>query len=289
MESSSVFPRCFFDFSSFSRESLPFFLKSIDASLKENPMQVSSPVMLVFLQPSTRTQMSFQRALQQLGMPSIVFPSGSSSQKKGESLEDTLKNLSWLSPRGIVLRADLKKEDVSWIKEINLPIVSAGWGEFSHPTQALQDAYTIFKKRNREFRKEKILFVGDTLFSRVLSSYREVFSLLGFEMKVCSPKNFCSKELESTSLEEGLSWATTVMGLRNQKGKKISNKKKFTLDGESLKHFSKDGLILHPGPVLWGEEFASEVMLDPRCLIEEQVRNGVPVRSAILKAIMNKQ
>lgn len=255
---------------------------------------------MVFSEPSTRTRTSFQIACHRLGMRSVVLDNlAVSSVSKGETLEDTFRNVASMWPDALILRYGGTHDTDQVLREIPCPVISAGIGTQEHPTQALLDAYTILENRGR-IDGEKLLIVGDVLHSRVANSNLILMRKLGAEVAYCAPKEFIpNKEnwkgvKHFSDLEEGIRWATAVMGLRIQKerhqatgiGLSIAEyREKFRIGGDQMKNFVADGVLLHPGPVIQGVEFSSFVMKDPRCRVLDQVTNGVFVRAALLSLI----
>lgn len=264
---------------------------------------------LLFFENSTRTRLSFEAACYKVGLgPLLIDAQSGSSLSKGETWEDTVLNAAALDPQVIIIRCGDKLDMEAMAKEIQMPIINAGWGAKGHPTQALLDLFTIWKER--DLKNTKLLIAGDILHSRVASSHFEIFSNLGIEIAGCGPRSFkpIVKQSESKSdfanklnsdlkwfdsIEEGLSWCDVVMALRVQLERHSTNfemsdyHQKFGINKERLKFLKPDGLLMHPGPVNWGMELAQEVQRDPRTRILRQVNNGVFVRTALLKLILS--
>ena len=123
----------------------------------------------VFFEPSTRTMLSFECAMKRLGGQVINFNKDHSSIKKGESYEDTIKTLSQYGDI-MVLRHPIPGYVDIASKLINIPIINAGDGNGEHPSQALLDLYTIYKKFGNDFLNKTILFIGDIKNSRTIHS-----------------------------------------------------------------------------------------------------------------------
>ncbi len=257
-------------------------------------------VAMVFGEPSTRTRSSFQVACARLGMKTIILDNMAvSSVSKGETLEDTFRNVASMWPNAMVLRYGGSVETPDMISELKCPVISAGIGTSEHPTQALLDAFTILENR-KKISGEKVLLVGDVLHSRVANSNLILLKKLGAEVAYCTPAEFTPREDQwkgvqhFAELNEGMKWATVVMGLRIQKERHQSGiglsiaeyRERYRIGGDELKLFSNDGIILHPGPVIRGVEFSPNVMIDPRNRILDQVTNGVFLRAALLSFIL---
>lgn len=258
-------------------------------------------IALVFSEPSTRTRTSFQVAALRLGLRAVLLDNPSiSSLQKGETFEDTLRNVAAMRPDLMVVRYGVDKEADQSLEHLNTPVVNAGIGTMEHPTQALLDAYTILENR-KKVEGERVLIVGDVLHSRVANSNLVLLSMLGAEVAYCAPEEFVPRQeawkgVKSFSdLDEGIKWATVVMGLRIQKerhgqqgiGLTVAEyRDRYRIGGDNLKAFVKDGILLHPGPVNRGVEISNFVLSDPRCRILDQVTNGVFVRAALLSFIL---
>jgi aspartate carbamoyltransferase catalytic subunit len=265
---------------------------------KVNPLLSDVVVANVFFEPSTRTRMSFEMAAFRLGAKSILFNGRiGSSLEKEETYIDTVLNIAAMSPDMMVIRCSDELNLANLKKEISVPIVNAGWGTKGHPTQALLDIGTI-RAKDRAISGERILFVGDIKHSRVVSSHLELASILNYQVGFCGPAEFLPQGSSSTvfnSLKEGLVWATTVIFLRFQKERHQPNSgapvktNSFQLNSETLKWVNANCLIMHPGPVNWGVEMTEDVLKDSRCLILDQVNQGVYTRMAITYLVAKKE
>ena len=252
---------------------------------------------LVFQEPSTRTRVSFEIASYNLGITPIVFSDTSTtSMVKGETLEETLSTLSCFHPNFIVLR--YKGSDLP-SKKFSIPIISAGFGSYEHPTQALIDAFTI-QEQSGKIKNKKVLIVGDVLHSRVSNSNVKLLKRLGAEVAFCSPmslfpKGDLWKGIERfDNLDEGVKWADVLMCLRIQQerhdmsiGLSIAEYRDYYhIGSKQLGLLKSDGIIIHPGPYIFGIEIGSEVLKDPRCRILTQVENSLHIRTAVLSVIL---
>lgn len=259
------------------------------------PSRQGQTAALLFFEPSTRTRMSFETACARLGIyPLLMDGVSGTSLEKGETIEDTILNISAMKPSAFIIRAgdDL---DFDLIKaKIQQPIINAGWGKRGHPTQALLDIYTISQQK-RDLQNLKLLIVGDVRHSRVAASHFELAKIIGYEIALCGPAEFLPENtdyLQFQNLSEGLSWANAIMCLRVQlerhevKYSLQSYRSEFGLNQERLKELTDDHLILHPGPINQGVEMDFETIHSPNSLIFQQVENGVYVRQALLDLIL---
>lgn len=274
--------------------------KRIDHLLKTDGLN-HKVVALVFSEPSTRTRMSFQVAAARLGMRSVALDNPqNASISKGETLEDTFRNIAAMMPDLMVVRYNTNLDADAAIKDLPCPVISGGIGTSEHPTQALLDAFTIKEFRGK-IKGEKVLIVGDVKHSRVANSNLTLLRRLGAEIAYCAPEHFEPetdnwKGVQSISnLNEAMKWATVVMGLRVQKerhqGTNIAfsmaeYRERFRIGGDQLAHFASDGILLHPGPVIRGIEFSAFVLNDKRCKVLDQVTNGVFVRASLMSLML---
>lgn len=258
----------------------------------------SAPVVcLAFLEPSTRTRMSFQIAGQKMGLPVSVFDHSFSSLSKGETLADTLGNLDRLQPDLMVVRCPESLNLAGFSEQpLHSTLINGGWGAQEHPTQALLDAYTLWKHFG-DLQGVRVLIMGDVRHSRVAASFAELVSQLGSQVGCFCPAGF---EPQPSGLfqvfenkEEALLWAQACMLLRVQKerGAEITKDylNRFGLDERGLKTLSKEALILHPGPVNRGVEISEAAYKDPRSKILEQVTNGLYVRMALFDVLLKQR
>jgi aspartate carbamoyltransferase catalytic subunit len=256
---------------------------------------------LVFAEPSTRTRISFQMAAARIGIKTVSLDNPSvASLSKGETLEDTFRNVAAMGPDAMVVRFNQDEEAEQSLSELGCPIINGGVGTKEHPTQALLDAFTILESRG-QVKGERVLIVGDVLHSRVANSNLILLKKLGAEIAFCAPDEFVPKQEQwqgvksFASLEEGVKWASVVMGLRVQRerhptqgvGLSIAEyRERYRIGGDQLKFFAKDGILLHPGPVIRGIEFSDYVLREPRCKVIDQVTNGVYVRAALVSFVL---
>ena len=257
----------------------------------------NSNVIFLFLEPSTRTKTSFKIACSILGINVIDVSPENSSITKGESIENTLKTLNSYPVDAIVMRSKNQEDFKIAQKILNFPVINAGSGTDSHPTQALSDLKTL-KENFNDFKNLKISIVGDLLHSRVANSFIEAFGKYNLKTNLFSPPYFKPKKIDFSKVifyenfDECLNNSDVVMALRVQK-ERFKNLKvdlneyasKYQLNQEKLdKHDIK--FLMHPGPVNEGVEISNGLQNSEKSLISDQVKNGVWVRCAILSKIL---
>jgi len=264
-------------------------------------------IALLFYESSTRTRTSFELAAKQLGATTTLVSDKSSSIEKGESLKDTGLTLRALGAECIILRHANSGAPYVLARTTGLPVLNAGDGMHEHPSQALLDLRTMLV---RLFGVERAAFVnadslrgvtvvitGDILHSRVARSNAMLLPRLGAKVLLCGPEALLPED--ALGLGEGveivrdfdvaLARAQVVMMLRIQKerlaglelnlGEYVG---RYQLNAERLAACVPGALVLHPGPMIRGLEIAGEVADGANSAIEEQVRHGLSVRSALL-------
>lgn len=266
------------------------------------PISKPTIVGMVFLEPSTRTRLSFETAVKRMGLQTLFLGDvASSSLSKGESLVDTIETVAAMLPDCLVVRSGGTSDVQSCLEELPLPIVNAGSGEDGHPTQALLDLMTIME-RKENWREQRVLFVGDVLYSRVANSNLELLKRYGVSVGVCSPEELLPKSADwqgvelFTDLQQAMSWSTACMVLRVQKERHGDLKMdmdeyvaKYRVDGERMAWLSDESLLLNPGPFVDGVELTNDVLKDPRCCIRDQVTNGMFIRASLISHICGIQ
>ncbi len=249
---------------------------------------------LLFFENSTRTRFSFEAAAHNLGLRIFNFNEGTSSLSKGESILDTIQNLSAIGINAMVIRSSQNGfiEDILKNKT-NMKFINAGEGNYSHPTQALLDFYTM-QKHLGDMRGKKVVIVGDIIHSRVAKSNIELLSRFGAEILCVAPKYFQDLTVKnvnwSDNLVQNLKGADVTMCLRVQKERidsKIPLEDYIKNYRVSTQNINPATLLMHPGPVNRDVEMTSE-LLDSALgqTVLEQAKNGVYVRMAVLDMIL---
>ena len=262
--------------------------------IRRDPLFPDKKVINIFCEPSTRTKISFEIAASNLGCQVIDFDVDSSSLEKGETLKDTIDNLSKMNINLCVLRhKDSIIHDLIDQTE-SMVFVSGGEGAISHPSQGLLDIMTIRHKKDLD--NSNILIIGDLDHSRVFQSFVDGMSNFDSKITLCGPKELCRNIIDTSSFdfEEDLNKALkdqdVVMTLRIQherfKDNKDLNKESYLsnyqINKEKLEIANDDCIVMHPGPVNQGIEISESVYNSENSVILDQVANGVAMRMAIL-------
>jgi aspartate carbamoyltransferase catalytic subunit len=270
--------------------------------LRARPLLRGKKVLLLFYEASTRTRTSFEIAAKALGATTVLVQSSGSSVEKGESLLDTAYTLRAVGADAIVVRHPHAGAPLLMANHLDIPVINAGDGMHEHPTQALLDAYTILRHK-KKIDGLQVTIVGDVYHSRVARSAIHLLSKLGAKLTACGPPELLP-EIATTltdglkitrSCEDGMRGADVVMVLRVQRerlaGLKVSlqdytNRYQITLS--RLRLAKNDALLMHPGPIIRGLELTWEAAEAPQSVIVEEVKNGVPLRMAVLARAMGK-
>jgi aspartate carbamoyltransferase catalytic subunit len=270
--------------------------------IKKVPALRGKTVVNFFLEPSTRTRVSFELAAKRLSADVINISASASSITKGETLKDTAKNVEALNADFIILRHSAPGSPKFLADRLNASIINAGDGSHEHPTQALLDVFTIREKLGR-VAGLNVVILGDILFSRVARSNIWALTKLGANVTLVGPSTLVPKEFEqmgvkiSYNLDDELEKADVINLLRIQHERQ---RKAFfpsigeytTVFGLTQKRFQRtkpEVLIMHPGPMNRGVEIANEVADGTRSVVLEQVTNGLAVRMAVLYLTNNAQ
>ena len=280
----------------FILETAEQFLEVNERSVKKVPTLRGKTLINLFLEPSTRTRTSFEIAAKRLSADAVNISARESSTTKGETLVDTARTLESMSPDVVVVRHGASGAPRLIAQELTrASVVNAGDGLHEHPTQALLDALTI-RQQLKRLTGLTITFVGDALRSRVLRSNLLLHRLYGNTVRIVAPPTLAVGEFRELGaevfydMEPALEGADVVVSIR-MKMEYLEESfvptvdeyaRKYCVTEQLLKRYAPDCVVLAPGPFIRGTEIASEVVDGARSLVENQVRNGVAVRMAVL-------
>ena len=262
-------------------------------------------VTILFYEASTRTRVSFEVAAKNLSADVVNIAAATSSVTKGESLVDTVKTVEALGAQLLVIRHPVSGAPYLAAETFSGSVLNGGDGWHAHPTQALLDLYTLRGRfAGGSLAGRKIVILGDVLHSRVARSNIWTLTAAGADVWLCGPATLlrgfeawagrgaaAGRRFHVTSsVDDALRDADVVMALRIQKERMASGllpslreyAARYGLTRERLAGARPDALVMHPGPMNEGVEIAADVAAGSRSLIEEQVRNGVAVRMALL-------
>jgi len=291
------------DIESLSREEIEHLLDQagpfkelFTRSVKKVPALKGKSVLTLFYEPSTRTLSSFEVAAKRLSADVTNFDVPHSSVVKGESVRDTIATLQAMRTDYIIVRNQMAGIPLAIARETRASVINAGDGSHAHPTQALLDGFT-FKEVFAQPAGKKILIVGDILHSRVARSTSMLMRKLGVEVAWLGPGSLVPKHgpqdiKRFTNYDEAIKWAPNAIYLlriqmERQSAPFFPSLREYTklygVTQERFKQIADQGTyIMHPGPVNRGVELCDEVMEYDRCLINQQVENGIATRMAVL-------
>lgn len=264
-------------------------------------------VATLFLEPSTRTKISFALAADKLGHYTVDVDPGKSSFKKGEGLEETLVTLGQQGIELCTIRTDVTGQLTPFKNNPPIKLINGGDGSGHHPTQALLDLFTL-REMGINFEDGKapirLAIVGDIAHSRVAHSLMELLPLFGIELLLCGPPAFLPKDGQhpvSDDLDEALEKADILYLLRvqkerhgdslkgQQKGLQVDYNSTYGITMERLSGLKSVPPILHPGPANLGVEIDREVWESPHFKGGEQVVNSVYMRMGIISAMLGDE
>ncbi|NHF73934.1 aspartate carbamoyltransferase catalytic subunit [Paracoccus xiamenensis] len=250
----------------------------------------------MFFENSTRTQSSFELAGKRLGADVMNMSMQTSSVKKGETLIDTALTLNAMRPDLLVVRHPSSGAVNLLAEKVNCAVLNAGDGRHEHPTQALLDALTIRRAKDRLHRLT-VAICGDIAHSRVARSNLILLGKMENRIRLVGPATLMPAGAAEFGCEiyedmrEGLKDADVVMMLRLQKermdGGFIPSEREYYhrwgLDADKLAHAKPDAIVMHPGPMNRGVEIDGTIADDiNRSVIQDQVEMGVAVRMAAM-------
>ncbi|CAN5176987.1 aspartate carbamoyltransferase catalytic subunit [soil metagenome] len=277
------------------------FLSVNDREVKKVPLLRGKSVFNLFFENSTRTRTTFEIAAKRLSADVINLDIARSSAAKGESLLDTIANLSAMHADMFVVRHSESGAPYLIAQHCapHVHVVNAGDGRHAHPTQGLLDMYTIrhFKK---DFTQLTVAIVGDIVHSRVARSDIHALTTLGVpEIRAVGPKTLVPGDLAEMGVRvchdmaEGIRGADVIIMLRLQ-NERMSGAmlpsaaeffKNYGLTPEKLALAKPDAIVMHPGPINRGVEIDSDVADGTQSVILPQVTFGIAVRMAVMSII----
>jgi aspartate carbamoyltransferase catalytic subunit len=269
------------------------FLEVSSRSIKKVPTLRGRTLLNIFLEPSTRTQASFELAGKRLSADVINIRGSSASVSKGESLKDTILTVESYRPDIIVMRHPQVGASRMATQYTNASVVNAGDGTGEHPTQCLLDLYSL-RREYGNLEGLKVAIVGDILRSRVARSAVFGFGKMGIEVLLVGPPTLMPPGMEywGVPMYNDLSALEDVdviyllrMQLERAKGKvpPVPSLREYSRTWGLSPHNVRSGQrVMHPGPINRGVELSADLADDERSLILHQVESGLAVRMAVL-------
>lgn len=281
------------------------FLSVNEREVKKVPLLRGKSIFNLFFENSTRTRTTFEIAAKRLSADVINLDIARSSAAKGESLLDTIANLSAMHADMFVVRHSESGAPYLIAQHCapHVHVVNAGDGRHAHPTQGLLDMYTI-RHYKKDFTQLRVAIVGDVLHSRVARSDIHALTTLGVpEIRAVGPKTLVPGDMKEMGVRvchdmaEGIKDVDVIIMLRLQ-NERMSGAmlpsageffKNYGLTPEKLQYAKPDAIVMHPGPINRGVEIDSRVADGRQSVILPQVTFGIAVRMAVMSIISGNE
>ena len=289
--------RNFLNLEDLSKEELEKIIEnaiSLKSSRKSNDLLVGKYIALIFEKSSTRTRVSFEVAMNQLGGKASFLSISDLQLGRGEPLEDTARVIGSMTD-GVVLRT-LKHETQETFKSFSSSSTINGLSDLSHPCQVLTDLLTYYEE-NGSIEGEKVCWSGD--FNNVCYSYAEAANLFGFKLHVACPKEFQPKDQTlpnvtfTESLDEAIEDSSLVttdvwvsMGDEKEKEKREQLFKEYQINSLVMDKASEKAIFLHCLPAIRGQEISEELLEDKRSKVWTQAENRLHSQKALLLELL---
>ena len=286
-----------------SKEDIQIILDTADAfreinsrEIKKVPTLRGKTIINAFFEASTRTRLSFEIAGKRLSADTVNISGSTSSVVKGETLEDTARNIEAMAPDIIVIRHGHSGAPHYLAERVGCSIVNAGDGAHEHPSQALLDLLTMRDHKGR-IEGLEVAIVGDITHSRVARSNIYALTKMGARVRLAGPGTMLPPGIEKlgnvvvcNSMLDAIKDAEVVMMLRIQLERQAKTllpslreyARFFGLNPRNIQLAKPDAIVMHPGPMNRGVEISSYVADGVQNVILDQVANGVSVRMALL-------
>ena len=290
--------RHFLDFQDINKNHLENLIERT-RSLEVKPENLDCMALLKFDEPSTRTRLSFAVAAEKLGIKTFESSDVISAKQKGEILKHEVETYVSMGIEILVLRT--KENNIDDYREFeDIAVISAGFGNKSHPTQALVDISTLYSLNKINEKRTPVTYVGDVKHSRVFESGRQLLNLLGFKVGVFTDKNLLPDNKNDLEIYE--SWgevfenSNAIELLRVQK-ERLQDKDEINFDEyinsyqltkEVLNKSQSDLAVLHPMPINIGIEISEDAIEDSKIKYKDQLTHAIPSRIAAFKYVRDE-
>jgi len=253
---------------------------------------------MIFEKSSTRTRVSFETGMTQLGGHAIYLSPKDSQLGRGEPLEDTARVLSQMVDL-VMLRTNSHTSITNFAANSRVPVIN-GLTDLLHPCQLLADMQTFFTHRG-DIKGATVAWIGDG--NNVCNSYINTASLLGFKLRVACPKGYspdpdvvaaAARAIEfASSPEEACKDAALVvtdvwssMGQEDEQDKRVRAFADYQVSRKLMKEASKDALFMHCLPAHRGEEVEAEVIDGPQSVVWEEAGNRLHAQKALMEFLL---
>ena len=250
---------------------------------------------LIFEKSSTRTRLSFEVAMNQLGGRASFLSVSDLQLGRGEPISDTAKVISSMAD-GIVLRT-LKHSTLEAFAESSTSPIINGLTNLSHPCQLLADMLTFIEHKG-SLENKKVCWVGD--FNNVCYSYMEAAEIFNFNLTIVCPDEYKPKDIVlnsnvelTSSIDFGLKEADLVttdvwvsMGDEKDSERRLSSFSNYQISPAVMDKAKNDALFLHCLPAIRGQEISADMLDDPRSKVWEQAENRLHAQKSLLLALL---
>ncbi len=270
---------------------------------RENNILKGKGIILLFEKSSTRTRVSFEAAINELGGYSIYLSSKDAQLSRGETIADTARTLSRYA-KAIVFRTFSHQNLLEMAKYASIPVLNA-LSDLSHPCQVLSDVMTIVEKKG-ETKGLKVAYIGDG--NNVANSLIEAAGPFGFELTIASPHGYePDNSICSRASEKGAKITLTrtpfdaarqadvlytdvwvSMGQEEEAEKRKQDFRGFQINKEILSIAKKDAIVMHCLPAHRGEEITADVIDGPQSVVWDQAENRLHLQKALLEFLVRK-
>lgn len=250
---------------------------------------------LIFEKSSTRTRLSFEVAMNQLGGRASFLSVSDLQLGRGEPISDTAKVISSMAD-GVVLRTIKHSTLEAFAESSTSPIIN-GLTNLSHPCQLLADMLTFIEHKG-SLENKKVCWVGD--FNNVCYSYMEAAEIFNFNLTIVCPDEYKPKDLVlngnvelTSSIDSGLKEADLVttdvwvsMGDEKDSERRLSSFSNYQISPAVMDKAKNDALFLHCLPAIRGQEISADMLDDPRSKVWEQAENRLHAQKSLLLALL---
>lgn len=282
---------------------LSTFMKSRRLTWEGKPLS-GKTIGMIFSKSSTRTRVSFEVGIHELGGNSLFLDRNDLQLGRGETIEDTAKVLSRYI-HGAVIRTYKHSDVVEFAKFAHFPVVNALTDAF-HPCQILTDLFTI-NEFSGKLKGVKVAYIGDCA-SNMANSIILAAKLSGLELTLASPEDYKPdhKLMEESNLEnENISWSTDInkavkdaeyiytdvwvsMGMEEEKAERLEKLYPYQLNENIIANSRQDVRVMHCLPAHRGEEITAEVIDSDNSIVFDQAENRLHVQKAILTMLLDE-
>jgi ornithine carbamoyltransferase len=273
-----------------------------------HPLLEGKTLGLLFQKPSTRTRVSFEAGMNQLGGHALVLPMADIQLSRGESVADTARVLSRYLD-GIVIRTYDHATVEEWAREATMPVIN-GLTDLSHPCQALSDLLTIQEKKGK-LKGIKIAYVGDG--NNVANSLIEAAAKMGMTIALGCPSGYQPDQhvVDVARLEAAKTGAVIElvhdphvavkeadviyadvwisMGREREQARRLKVLAPYQVNSRLVGKAKPDAIVMHCLPAHRGEEISAEVLDGPQSVIIDQAENRLHMQKAILTKLLGKR